>query len=167
MRERVHSCQKMLKSSPKPAWELRAWGAGPASELVTLPSRRQRAEDEESPGGTENVQVTRAGGGSTATANYCAYNPLERGLWVQAGMGGSPGGKWSCVSTGLVLDPLASQHSRGECLLPASKVSPEASKTAHSRSRRGAGRQDTEGEATAAYYPADPDGAPSGHGHRG
>lgn len=91
MRESVHSCQKMLKSSPKPAWELRAWGAGPASELVTLPFRQQRAEDQESPCGTENVQVTRAGGGSTATANYCPYNPLERGLWVQAGMG-SPGG---------------------------------------------------------------------------
>ena len=69
VRERAHACLKMLKFTPKPAWGRRAWGAGPASDPVTLPFRQQTAEDQKSPVvGTENVQVTKAGEGSASTS---------------------------------------------------------------------------------------------------
>lgn len=104
----------MLKSTPTPAWELQAWGAGPASEPVTLPFRQQRAEDQEAPAGTKNMQVTRAGGRATATTSYCPQNLLDRGLWVQAGMGGSWEEVDLCTHRPGPGSPGVS-HSSGEC----------------------------------------------------
>lgn len=63
---------------------------------MTLPFRQQRAEDQETPGSTENIQVTRAGGGATTTTSYCPQNPLDIGLWVQIGMGVLGGGGAVC-----------------------------------------------------------------------
>lgn len=151
----MHPSQKVLKSTPKPAWELQAWGIGPASEPVTLPFRQQRAEDQEAPAGTKNMQVTRARGGSTTTTSYCPQNPLDRGLWAQAGMGdfweevelcahrpgpGSPGVsalKWGVFSPGLQ----DLHRSLKVCSLEIQKRSRPAGRKREGCSRRRWGRQ--------------------------
>lgn len=78
---------KDVKIHPKASLGASAWGTGPSSEPVTLPFRQQRAEDQETPGDTENIQVTKAEGGSTTTTSYCPQNPLDIRPWVQIGMG--------------------------------------------------------------------------------
>lgn len=169
----MRPCQKLLKSTPKPAWGPRAWGAGPASEPMTLPFRQPKAEDQEIPVvSTGNVQVTQAGEGSAGTS-YCPQNPLERGLWVQAGVGVLGGGgaepeppqTWSQPPY-----PQSEPRVGGapqSCLLPAPKASTAASKTAQTGPRRGAAPRGAEREASAAHCPADPEAASIRQGHRG
>uniref|UniRef100_A0A452UIF6 Spermatogenesis-associated protein 32 n=1 Tax=Ursus maritimus TaxID=29073 RepID=A0A452UIF6_URSMA len=134
---------------------------------------QQKAEDREIPVvSTGNVQVTRAGEASAGTS-YCPQNPLERGLWVQAGVGVLGGGgaepeppqTWSQPPY-----PQSEPRVGGapqSCLLPAPKASTAASKTAQTGPRRGAAPRGAEREASAAHCPADPEAASIRQGHRG
>lgn len=170
----MRPCQKLLKPTPKPAWGLRAWGAGPASEPVTLPFRQPKAEDQEIPiVGTGNVQVTRAGEGSAGTS-YCPQNPLDSGLWVQAGVRVLGGGGAEPKPPQTWSQPPYPQSEpsggRGPSVLSspgASKASTAASKTVQTGPRRGAAPRGAEREASAAHCPADPEAASIRQGHRG
>lgn len=53
------------------------------------------------------------------------------------------------------------------CLLLTSKACTEASKTAHTRPRRGADWQNPEGKVAATCHPPDPEGTSCCLGHRG